>query len=171
MNSAKLISRILFYLTRFLSVAYFGMSLLSFIALSSGWGLGYKENGKYFQVYYPFTSTPFLNGDYNTTYIIFYFLLPITLYGLFFLLVSNVFKVFFQPKLFTHYGIKHLRRFYLANLIIPGLSLLLISIFAEVEDSMVILVALHCILGVFAFLLAAIFRQGVTLQKEQDLII
>jgi hypothetical protein len=171
MNSAKAVSRILFYLTRFLSIAYFFISLLSIFALTSGLGIGFKEDGKYFQVYYPFTKTPFLNGDYNSTYIIFYFLLPITLYGLFFLLASNVFKVFFQPRLFTPNGVKHLKIFYLANLILPGLTLVLTSIFAEVDEAMEILVVVHFILGVFAYLLATIFKQGLHLQNQQDLII
>jgi hypothetical protein len=171
MNSVKIISKTLFYLTRVLSIAYFSMALLSVFALSTGLGLGFKENRKYFHVYYPFTSAPFLNGDYNIPYIIFYFLLPISLYGLFFLLVSNVFKVFFQPRLFTQYGIERLKGFYLANLIIPGATLVLTSIFTDVDDSTVILVALHFILGVFAYFLAAIFKQGVHLQNQQDLII
>jgi hypothetical protein len=154
-----------------LSIAYFAMAALSVFALSTGLGLGFREDRKYFSVFYPFTTAPFLNGDYNLPYIVFYFLLPISLYGLFFLLVSNVFKVFFQPRLFTEYGIGRLKGFYLANLIIPGATILLTSIFTEVDNASIVFVALHFILGVFAFFLAAIFKQGVHLQNQQDLII
>jgi hypothetical protein len=171
MKSAKTVSKILFYVTRLLSFFYFFITLLSIFALSTGLGLGFRENGKYFQVYYPFTKTPFLNGDNNSTYIIFYYLLPITLYALFFLLAGNVFKVFFQPRLFTANGVKHLKVFYLANLILPGLALVLTSIFAEVLDAMEILTAVHFILGVFVYFLAAIFKQGLNLQNQHDLII
>lgn len=170
-SSVKNVSKVLFYITRVLSFFYFAMAALSAIALSSGWGLGFSDNKKYFHVFYPFTSHPMLNGDYNSTYIIFYFLTPLTLYGLFFLLAGNVFKAFFQPRLFTQYGIKHLRRFYLGNLVVPGTVLLLQSIFAEVDEATEILVAVHFILGVFAYFLAAIFKQGLNLQNEQDLII
>jgi hypothetical protein len=107
MNGTKLFSRILFYITRLLAVFYFLCTALSLLALTTHWGLGLTEDGKYFHVNYPFTTKPFLNGDYNAHYIIFYFLGVLGLYGLFFLLVSNVFKVFFQPKLFTVYGIDY----------------------------------------------------------------
>jgi hypothetical protein len=171
MNGTKIFSRILFYITRLLAVFYFFVTALSLLALTTHWGLGLTEDGKYFHVYYPFTTKPFLNGDYNLHYIIFYFLLVLGLYGLFFLLVSNVFRVFFQPKLFTAFGVRHLKRFYLANFIIPGALVLTTSFFTEVDDSSQILVVLHFILGVFAFFLAAIFNQGLNLQKEQDLFI
>lgn len=171
MNSVKIISKILFYVTRFLAILYFAMSLHSIISLSTKWSLNIKDNGKYFQVCFPFTNKPFLNGEYYTEYIVFYFLVPISLYGLFFLLVSNVFKVFFQPKLFTEYGVKQLKLFYLGNLILPSLTALITSIFTKVEDPTEILILLHFILGIFAYFLAAIFRQGLNLQKEQDLFI
>ena len=171
MRSVKVVSRILCYIARILSVLYFAMAALSLLALTTGWGLNLREGGKYFQVYYPFTKIGFLNGDYNVPYIIFFFLLPISLYGLFFLLLNNVFKVFFQPKLFTNYGVKHLRLFYLANCIIPGIAVLLTSVFAGVEPEAIVMVVLHFTLGVFAYFFAAIFKQGVQLQNEQDLYI
>jgi len=171
MNSTKIIARVLFWLTRVLSIMYFALSLLSITALTTGWGLELKEGGKYFVVFYPFTQKPLMLGDYNSTYIIFEFLTPLTAYGLFFLLVGNVFKVFYQPRLFTLTGIKHLRLFYLANLILPGLVMLFTSFFTAVDDSLIMLTTIHFILGVFAYFLAAIFRQGLNLQHQQDLII
>jgi hypothetical protein len=171
MKAVKVVSRILFYITRALFMLYFFMAALSLLALTTGWGLQLREGGKYFTVYYPFTKTGFLNGDYNTTYIIFYYLLPISLFGLFFLLLGNACKVFYQPKLFTPYGIKQLRVFYLANCIVPAPIVLLISIFGEVEQAAMLMVALHFTIGIFAFFLAAIFKQGVQLQNEQDLYI
>lgn len=171
MNQVKIVSRILFYITRLFASLYLGTTAYSIFCLLTGWSLGFRENKKYFQVMYPFTEKPFLNGDYNMPYIIFDFLLVLGLYGLFFLLASNIFKVFFQPKLFTEYGIRQLRYFYLANLFLPGLMIFFASIFAEVEDMAVLLAILHFILGIFAYFFAAIFRQGLQLQKEQDLFI
>lgn len=172
MQNVKTISKILFYITRFLAILYFSISVHSMIALITKWSLKLKDNGKYFQICYPFTQKPFLVGDNNLGYMIFNFLLPMSLYGLFFLLVSNVFKVFFQPKLFTVIGVKHLRLFYLANLILPSLTVLLASIFTnKVEDPAEVLIMIHFILGIFAYFLAAIFKQGLKLQNEQDLYI
>jgi len=171
MNKVKIISKILFYITRLLAFLYLGTTFYSLFCLLTGWSLVFRENQRYFQVLYPFTKTPFLNGDYNLPYIIFEFLLVLGLYGLFFLLASNIFKVFFQPRLFSQYGIKQLRLFYLSNLFLPSLAVVLASIFAEVDDMAVILIILHFILGIFAYFFAAIFKQGLQLQNEQDLFI
>jgi hypothetical protein len=171
MTTVRFVSKILFYLSRFLAIVYFWMATHSAIALATGWSLLFKDNGKYFQICYPFTQKSFLLGDYNLPYVILDFLGPLSLYGLFFLLLSNVFKVFFQPKLFTEYGIKHLKRFYLANFTLPSLVVLLASIFSILDEGVFVLVLLHAILGIFAYFIAAIFQQGVQLQTEQDLII
>ena len=172
MQNVKTVSKILFYVTRFLAILYFSISAHSTIALITKWSLTTKNNGRYFQIFYPFTQKPFLVGDNNLGYMIFNFLLPLSLYGLFFLLASNVFKVFFQPKLFTLNGIKHLKRFYLGNLVFPSLTVLLASIFTNnVEDPAEFLIMIHFILGIFAYFLAAIFKQGFSLQNEQDLYI
>lgn len=171
MTSVKIISKILFYITRFLAGFYFAMAIHSGIALLTGWSLNIKENGKYFQVYFPFTKTVILNGDHNLPYILFEFLIPIALYGLFFLLLSNVFRVFFQARLFSDKGIKHLKRFYLGNLIIPGMMVLIVSFIDNPEMDGILVIALHAIIGVFAYFLAAIFRQGLALQNEKDLFI
>lgn len=171
MTTVRFVSKILFYLARFLAIVYFWMAAHSAIALATGWSLLFKDNGKYFQICFPFTQKSFLLGDYNLPYIILDFIGPLSLYGLFFLLLSNVFRVFFQPKLFTEYGIKHLKRFYLANFTLPSLVVLLASIFSILDEGVFVLVLLHAILGIFAYFIAAIFQQGVQLQTEQDLII
>ena len=171
MNNVKIVSKILFYITRILAFIYFAMVAQSIIALVTGWSLRFKDNGKYFQVCFPFTQTPFLNGNYNLPYILLEFLIPLSLYGLFFLWLSNVFKVFFQPKLFTENGVKHLKRFYLSNLIVPGIMVLLVSTIDDPENDAVVLIVLHAIIGIFAYFLAAIFTKGLNLQNEQDLII
>ena len=171
MNTVRIFARILFYITRFLSLVYFVMAAHSLIALVTKWSLTLREGGRYFAVNFPFTQQAYLLGDYNLPYIIFDFLVPLGGYGLFFLLVSNIFKAFFQPKLFTVYGVTQLRRFYVVNFILPGVAILLASFFSEVEDMAIVLIVLHFILAVFAYFMSAIFKQGVNLQNEQDLFI
>jgi hypothetical protein len=99
------------------------------------------------------------------------FLLLLGLYTLFFFLVSNVFTVFTQSKLFTAYGIRQLKIFYLGNLILPLLSAVLVSLVYKIESPVEILVILHMLLGVFTYFMAAIFQEGYNLQSEHDLIL
>ncbi|HEY1195337.1 DUF2975 domain-containing protein [Flavobacterium sp.] len=171
MKTTHIVSRILFYLTRFLAVVYFFLAVYSVFTLVTGLFLTFKENGKYFQVCYPFTSHPLMLGDYNLPYILFDFLAPLSLYGLFFLLSSNVFKVFFQPKLFTKNSVVHLKRFYLSNLFIPSIVILFAFFFVPLDNEVMLFIILHGMLGAFAYFLAAIFKQGLNLQNEQDLFI
>nr|WP_294785686.1 DUF2975 domain-containing protein [uncultured Flavobacterium sp.] len=171
MKTTHIVSRILFYFTRFLAVVYFFLAAYSVFTLLTGLFLTFKNNGKYFQVCYPFTSQPVLLGDYNLPYIVFDFLAPLSLYGLFFLLSSNVFKVFYQPKLFTKNGISNLRNFYLANLLIPSIMIFVAFFFVQLDNEVSLFIVLHGMLGVFAYFLAAIFKQGLNLQNEQDLFI
>jgi hypothetical protein len=119
---------------------------------------------------YPFTSKPFLLAE-NTGEYITQMVLGIGFYGLFLLLLSNVFLSFSREKLFTTQNIRNLQWFYRANLTLPITVFFLLSLFSQAEDEMMIIVVLHGILGVFAFFMAAIFKQGVNLQNEQDLYI
>lgn len=171
MKNVKTISKILFYLTRFLAVFYLWMSAHSLVALLTDWSLILHEANTKFKICLPFTEKPFLLGMYDWNYITFGFLIPIALYGLFFWLLSNFFKVFSQAKLFTVENHLHLRRFYLSNLIIPILTLIAASVFIEIEEEAQVMVAFHALLGIFAYFIAAIFQQGINLQKEQDLYI
>ncbi|RZJ46549.1 MAG: DUF2975 domain-containing protein [Flavobacterium sp.] len=158
-------------MTRLLAIIYFTLAAYSAFALITGCFLNFTENGKYFQICYPFTNHALMLGDYNVPYIVFEFLSPLSLYGLFFLLISNVFKIFFQPKLFTQNGINHLRRFYLTNLFAPGITIFIASLFVSLDNEVAIFIVLHFMLGIFAYFLAAIFKQGLNLQNEQDLFI
>jgi hypothetical protein len=172
MKKVKIISTVLFYITRLLAVFYLATTFYSLITLLTEWSFITKDNGAYFSICYPFTQTPFLNGENNWAYKIFNFLIPIGFYGLFFLLASNVFNAFRQPKLFTKYGFDQLRMFYLSNLILPWLTILLASIFAgKIEEGLEWVAVIHFFLGIFTYFLAAIFNQGLHIQNEQDLII
>ncbi len=172
MKNVKIMASVLFYVTRLVAILYLVTVLYSLTTLLSEWSFVTRENGEYFSIMYPFTQTPFLNGENNWAYKAFNFLIPIGFYGVFFLLLSNVFKVFKQPKLFTQYGVDQLKWFYLANLTLPLLTILLASIFAGgIEEGLGWVAVIHFFLGVFAYFLAAIFKQGLHLQNEQDLYI
>lgn len=172
MKNVKIISAILFYLTRVTAILYFMATLYALISIVTGWEFITFESGNYFAVKYPFTETNFLIGENNCGYKIFSFILPIGLYGVFFFQVSAVFNVFKQPKLFTQYGVTQLKWFCLTNSTIPPVTILLASIFSgSLANGVEILAIVHFFLGVFAYFLAAIFQQGLQLQNEQDLYI
>lgn len=171
MKLVKPVSRLLFYISKILAWIYLGTTLYAVICLIFNWNITPYGEGKYLHINYPFTQHPFLNIDNNSPYIFFSFLMPLGLYGLFFWCASNVFRVFFQNKLFIQTNIVHLQRFYLLNVAVPLIAAILSGFFVPVETVIWILVAVHLILGVFTYFLAAIFKQGLNLQREQDLII
>jgi positive regulator of sigma E activity len=172
MKNVKIIAACLFYITRIVAILYLISIVYSTISLLTESNLITRENGKYFSICFPFTEIHFLNGENNWAYKIFNFLIPIGFYGLFFWLLSNVFKVFKQPKLFTQNGVNQLKLFYIGNIFMPSITILLASIFAgKIEEGLEWVAVIHFFLGVFAYFLAAIFKQGLQLQNEQDLFI
>ena len=172
MKNVKIIATILFYITRILAILYILVTIYALFSLVTEWSYITQDNGNYFAVYYPFTDTRFLLGENTWSYKIFEFLIPIGSYGIFFLLVSNVFNAFKQPKLFTEYGVNQLKWFCLANVLVPSFIILLASIFTDgVEDGLQWAAVIHFFMGVFVYFLYAIFKQGVDLQNEQDLYI
>ncbi|WP_160136661.1 DUF2975 domain-containing protein [Chryseobacterium sp. c4a] len=172
MNQTKIISRILFYICTLLSAGYLIIVLYSLFCLATGFSVvPYGNSRQYLHINYPFTEQPFLNIEDNYPYIIFSFLLVLTFYGVFFLLSAKVFKVFFQPKLFTKEHILQLKRFYLYNIFMPLPLVIIASFFVEVESMIWGLVFIHFMLGIFCLFLANIFKQGLHLQNEQDLFI
>lgn len=171
MNQTKIISRILFYICSVLSAGYLIIALYSLFCLATDFSITPYRNGEYLHINYPFTEQPFLNIDNNYPYIIFSFLLVLISYGIFFWFSAKVFKVFFQPKLFTRDHILQLKRFYLYNIFIPLPLVIVASFFVEVESIVWGLVFIHFMLGIFCLFLANIFKQGLHLQNEQDLFI
>jgi hypothetical protein len=170
MKSVRLVSTILFYLSRVLAWGYGLSCLYAGFCLATGICLQLNETGTRFAVLFPFSGPPFLLGDFDGAFI-FEMLLLLGLYGLFFWLLGNVFRTFSRPKLFTERGVRDLRYFYLGNWILPGLTTLVLAIVSGVGDVAQAFIVLHGLLGVFTFFMAAIFQQGLQLQREQDLII
>ena len=169
MKKTRIISKILYLLTRILTWIYLITTVYAVVSWVGKINIQIDENRKIIE--YPLTDTPFLILDNTLNYFIFAFLFPMISYNLFFYLLSNVFKVFFQEKLFTQLNILQLKKFYITNIILPIALLIFSSFFIEVEAGIFMIVALHIFLGIFIFIFSEIFNQGLSLQNEQDLFI
>ncbi|MCK7590613.1 DUF2975 domain-containing protein [Subsaxibacter sp. CAU 1640] len=169
MKKTKVISKILFYLTRGLAWVYILTAVYGGISWFTNTNSTIEQDRMIIQ--YPFTDSSFLILDNHLTYVLFSFLLPVVAYALFFWLLSNAFRVFYQDKLFVRENIVHLQRFYSANIFLPIVLVAFSSFFITVESEMFLIVILHLFLGVFAFFMSEIFNQGLNLQNEQDLYI
>lgn len=171
MKQTKIISKMLSYICLLLGIGYLMTFLYgAFCLLTRINTMPYSDN-QFLHINYPFTEKPFLNVDNNLPYLIFSFLLPLLSYGLFFWLSARVFKVFYQPKLFTQENLSVLKLFYQFNIFLPLPIVLVSSFFVEVESIIWLLVFVHFILGIFSLFLANICEQGLQLQNEQDLFI
>lgn len=174
MKTVRLVATILNILTRLLAVIFWAVALYAFVVLFcslhtsiTGLPIELKNNGS-FVIFYPFTRTPFLLGDHNHSF----FLIStstIALYGVFLWLLSLVFKAFRQAKLFIPTSVSRLERFYLFNISVPIIFLAFLAFAGHEVRDVIIITFLHLMIGVFAFFMAAIFKQGLVLQEEQDL--
>ncbi|MFD2552012.1 DUF2975 domain-containing protein [Bizionia sediminis] len=169
MQKSVIISKILYYFSKLTSGLYVITGLYGLLSWVTNTHLLVSNDQTI--ITYPFTEQAFLILESHTTYVIFAFLIPVFAYGLFFWLLSNVFKVFYQKKLFTLQNIAHLRQFYLVNIFLPTLLTIFISFFMPIERELSLLIILHFVLGVFVFFMSEIFSQGLNLQNEQDLYI
>lgn len=171
MAQTKIISKILCGICLVLSSGYLLTLIYSVFCLVTGYAITPYDGNRYLHINYPFTGRAFLIVDNNFGYIIFSFLLILVSYGIFFLLSAGVFRVFFQPKLFTRENIGQLKVFYIYNIFFPLPLAVTAGFFVEVEAMIWGLVFTHFMLGIFCLFLANIFAQGVNLQNEQDLFI
>jgi hypothetical protein len=174
MQTVRITANILFYITKIAALLLLLTTVYAFIILllslhtdTSGLPIEVQGDG-HFIIFYPFTETPFLAGDHTSSYLI-TSTVTVFLYGLFLWLLSDVFRAFKQDRLFTAKGVLRLKRFYLFNIAFPIIYLVILAILSyEIRDATII-VFLHLMIGVFAFFMAAIFKQGLLLQEEQDL--
>jgi len=173
MKTVRPIAGILFYLSRFVSIVvlliatYALCVILMYESHPSSW-LPISVSNDSFQIFYPFTKKVFLLGDYKASYLVGN-LSTIFFYALFLWMLGNVFQAFRQKKLFTAKGAVQLSRFYMINLLVPFVFIVLLAVFGQDLIDIMRIIMLHLVIGVFAFFMAAIFRQGVVLQEEQDL--
>lgn len=171
MNQVRIISTGLFFITRILAVPYIATTIyLIIIFVFRPSFLNIIEGGRRFEVFYPFTQTPYLIG-YNETFYIAEMIAFIGLYGIFFWLLGTVFQTFREKKLFSLRAVKRLKTFYLVNFLVPLPILILHVVFSYEIVTTIFFSLLHAVLGVFTYFMAAIFKQGLHLQNEQDLYI
>ena len=173
MKQVRMIASGLYYLTRTAALLFLTTGIYAFVVLALSMytnmdQLPIKVSDRGFVIFYPFTEQPFLLGDYTVSY----FLIStstVVLYGLFLWLLSCVFKAFRQQKLFIPRSVSRLERFYWFNVGVPILFLMILAISGHELRDVVLIVFLHLMIAVFAFFMAAIFKQGLLLQEEQDL--
>jgi len=171
MKLVRYISTVAFYLTRLIAAGYILTALYIILCVVFNLPTLQHLTDNRFAICYPFTSEHFLLGAEYTAAYIAEMVLLIFLYGVFFALLSNVFKSFRPQKIFTIQGIRHLQWFYLINLLLFPLVFLILGIYSIEDYPYVAMITAHCIMGIFALFIAAIFEQGVNLQNDQDLII
>ena len=131
MKKTKILSKILYAITRGLAWIYLAIGVYGALSWITKTNIQAEDSRAV--INYPFTDVSFLILDNDQSYFLFAFLLPILSYTLFFWLLSNVFRVFYQNKLFTQPNIKHLKQFYLANIILPLVLVAFSSFFIEIE--------------------------------------
>jgi DUF2975 family protein len=171
MKLVRIISAILFYLSRILAIAYILTALHLFVSVVFKLPtFEVLENGR-FVIQYPFTEKNFLLGSEYTWEYVSEMVAIIGFYGLFFWLLGNVFQTFRQVPLFTKRGIRNLKLFYIINLAVSPIMFGFLSGFSHEDMPFLVMIVAHAIIGVFAFFITAIFNEGVGLQSEQDLYI
>ncbi len=174
MKAVQVASAILLYMSRTIAILMmiiilYALAVVLFYQANHSTSLPIRvlSSGE-FQIFYPFTQKPFLLGEYSAGYLFSNFI-TIILYSIFAWLLSSVFNAFRQTKLFTRKAVKQLMRFSLINLILPAVFIIsLVAFNRELSDAFRITV-LHFIIAMFAYFMAAIFKQGLELQEEQDL--
>ena len=174
MKAVRLTASILYYLTRVTAIFVLAVSLYATVVVllyaqdpSTALPIRVGDD-QTFTIFLPFTKTPFLLGDFTSAFLVSN-LFTIAFYGFFLWLLSDVFHAFRQQKLFTRKVIVQLSRFYISNLAVPFVFLGLLVVYGEEMIDIMRIILLHLVIGVFAFFMAAIFKQGVHLQEEQDL--
>ena len=176
MKTIRSVATVLFLITRIASLLalitsiYGGVIRMLADNLPESSRLPFELNpdGISFTIFYPFTRSPFLIGDKATSWFMLYILMMF-LYGIFLWMLSNVFKGFKQPRLFIPKNVSRLRMFYLFNFIVPVLFIICMLVSGEDIRDAIVIVFLHIMIGVFAYFMAVIFKQGLLLQEEQDL--
>jgi hypothetical protein len=171
MKLVRIIASFLYVVTRIVSFFYLLTAVYTLInCLLKGPFFEIIENNR-FAINFPFTNRHFLLGSEYTVAYVAEMVLGLFLYGLFFMVLSNVFKTFKQERLFTNEGLKNLKGFYQFNLLLYPAAVIIWSLFSIEDFPFFAMIVAHAIMGVFIFFMAAIFQQGVNLQNEQDLYI
>ncbi|MGX7668459.1 DUF2975 domain-containing protein [Flavobacterium pedocola] len=171
MKVVRIIASFLYVLVRIAAFFYLLTAIYALInCVFEGPFFEKMENNR-FAINLAFTNQHFLLGSEYTLAYVAEMVLGLALYGLFFWVLSNVFKTFKQERLFTREGLKNLKQFYQFNLLLYPVAIIIWSLFSIEDFPFFAMIVAHAIMGIFIFFMAAIFQQGVNLQNEQDLYI
>ena len=171
MKSVKFVSSLLYHLFKLVAFLYLLTAVYVLINCSFEGPFFEKLDNNRFAISYPFSNKHFLLGSEYTVRYVTEMVLGLSLYAVFFFVLSGVFAAFKQEKLFTHVGIKNLRRFYQFNLMVYPVAMIVWSMFSREDFPYIAMLLAHLIMGVFIYFMCAIFEQGVKLQNEQDLFV
>jgi hypothetical protein len=170
MKIVRRISSSCFYISRILATLYVSVGIYALLAIAFYESSIYRDlmaiNNPRFEIFYPGTKEVFLLGDYTLE-----FLFPvfgiIFLYSCFFWFLSGVFNAFRRTPLFTQNAVNWLNNFWVFNV---GCSsvIIILTAFVAVESTAIMFAALHFLLGIFTFFMATIFKEGLTLQVQQE---
>ncbi|WP_271765614.1 DUF2975 domain-containing protein [Aquimarina algiphila] len=168
MFGKKSLSELLFYCTWFIAFGY--CLFLLFIAFSFITDTFLSINDNRFAIEIPFTGS-FVKGQYESE-VILSIIVFFVFYILFFYTLSLIFKTFKAEILFTKIAIKHLKYFAILNLFSPFVYVIILFIVGySIGLSDLSTVFLHIMLGIFAWFIIAIFKEGFQLQEENELTI
>ena len=171
MKLVRVIASFLFVIVKIVAVFYLITAIYALVNCAFKGPFFEKMEQNRFAINFPFTKQHFLLGSEYTVAYVAEMVLGLSLYGLFFWVLSNVFKTFKQERLFTKEGLKNLKCFYQFNLLLYPIAIIIWSLFSIEDFPFFAMIVAHAIMGIFIFFMAAIFQQGVNLQNEQDLYI
>lgn len=168
MFGKKSFSTVLYYSTRFATIGYGIIILLVIILLLTNSYIITGDNVLEIQI--PFTSAV-IKGAYTLMALVGVLCFSI-FYGAFFYVLSLIFKTFSTGKLFTEKAIKYLRWFTILNCSLPVIYIVTgLIINNNISAEGIVSVIPHIALGIFSAFIAAIFKQGFTIQEENELTI
>jgi hypothetical protein len=173
MKIVRLMAGLLYFITKLLAwvsslIAGYYLVIMVLAQYVDGSKLPLAISGESYVVFYPFTKSPFLIGEYNGPFII-SSLVTMVLYSLFLWFLTGVFNAFRKDRLFTQRNVRRLSRFYRLNFIGPVGCIIVLVLLGWQLNNAIVIALLHVLAGVFAFFMAAIFKEGLILQEEQDL--
>lgn len=171
MKLVRIIASFLFVIARITSFFYLVTAIYALVNCVFEGPFFERIEINRFAINFPFTRQHFLLGSEYTLEYVSEMVLGLALYGVFFLVLSNVFNAFRQERLFTKNGLKNLKQFYQFNLLLYPFLAIIWSLFSIEDFPFFAMIVAHAIMGIFIFFMAAIFEKGVNLQNEQDLYI
>jgi len=168
MFGKKSLSTVLFFVSRI--IAFGCIMFILFLTFSFLNESLMTVTNEEFQIKLPLLDL-YIKGQYNRKIIAVIFL-SFLFYGIFFYVLSLIFKVFKQRTIFNKNAISYLSLFVGVNLI-AFVGLIGIAVFTtnQVSFESIAYGLMHLILAVFVAFIMAIFKQGFQLQQESDLTI